>query len=59
MIVDIIVIILLLISAFDYEILGLDKAPVCLLRKHKQYFDLFPWIVFAVLVFDLYLNIRS
>jgi hypothetical protein len=60
-IADIIVIILLVIFfisflAYDYETLGLDKAPVSLPPKHKQYFDLVPWIIFAVLVFDLYLK---
>ena len=58
---DIVVIILLVIFfinflVFDYEILGLDKAPISLPHETKQYFDLIPWIVFAVLVFDLYLR---
>ena len=51
---DIVVIILLVIFfisflVFDYEILGLDKAPISLPHETKQYFDLIPWIVFAVL----------
>jgi hypothetical protein len=58
---DIVVIILLVIFfisflVFDYEILGLDKALISLPHETKQYFDLIPWIVFAVLVFDLYLK---
>lgn len=60
-IADIVVIILLVIFfisflAFDYEILGLGKAPISLPHETEQYFDLIPWLVFAVLVFDLYLK---
>jgi hypothetical protein len=44
--------------AFDYELLGLHK-PIIIItipNETKQFFEAIPWIIFGVLVFDIYLK---
>ena len=41
--------------AFDYELLGLHK-PITIPNETEQYFEAIPWILFGVLVFDIYLK---
>ncbi|HKG88034.1 MAG TPA: hypothetical protein VKA95_06880 [Nitrososphaeraceae archaeon] len=60
-IVDIVVLGLLVIFfvgflAFDYELLGFHDSFLRIPHEGKQYFEAIPWIIFAVLVFDLYLK---
>ena len=43
--------------AFDYELLGFHDSFLKIPHEGKQYFETIPWIIFGVLVFDLYLNI--
>ena len=42
--------------AFDYELLGFHDSFLRILHEGKQYFESIPWIIFGVLVFDLYLK---
>jgi hypothetical protein len=58
---DIVVLSLLVIFfvgflAFDYELLGFHDALVRFPHEGKQYFESIPWIIFCVLIFDLYLK---
>lgn len=60
-IADIVVLGLLIIFfvgflAFDYELLGIRDPLVRFPHEGKQYFEAIPWIIFGVLVFDLYLK---
>src|SRR5918999_3010630 len=60
-IADIVVLALLVIFfvgflAFDYELLGLHNPFVRIPHESEQYFEAIPWIIFGVLVFDLYLK---
>jgi hypothetical protein len=60
-IADIIVLGLLIIFfvgflAFDYELLGFHDSFLKIPHEGKQYFEAIPWIIFGVLVFDLYLK---
>jgi hypothetical protein len=60
-IADIVVLVLLVIFfvgflAFDYELLGFHDSFLRIPHEGKQYFEAIPWIIFAVLVFDLYLK---
>src|SRR5918994_4667804 len=60
-IVDIVVLGLLVIFfvgflAFDYELIGLHNSFLRIPHESKQYFETIPWIIFGVLVFDLYLK---
>ncbi len=44
--------------AFDYELLGFHK-PIIIItfpNETEQYFEAIPWIIFGVLVFDIYLK---
>src|SRR3712207_9276811 len=44
--------------AFDYELLGLHR-PIIIItfpNETEQYFEATPWIIFGVLVFDIYLK---
>src|SRR5918999_2594966 len=44
--------------AFDYELLGLHK-PIIIItipNETEQFFEAIPWILFGVLVFDIYLK---
>jgi hypothetical protein len=60
---DIVVLALLVIFffgflAFDYELLGFHK-PIIIItipNETEQYFEAIPWIIFGVLVFDIYLK---
>jgi hypothetical protein len=60
---DIVVLALLVIFffgllAFDYELLGLQK-PIIMItipNEAEQYFEAIPWIIFGVLLFDIYLK---
>ncbi|HET6800028.1 MAG TPA: hypothetical protein VFH25_05645 [Nitrososphaeraceae archaeon] len=42
--------------AFDYELLGLHKPIITIPNETEQYFEAIPWILFGVLVFDIYLK---
>jgi len=42
--------------AFDYELLGFHDSFLRIPHQGKQYFEAIPWIIFGVLVFDLYLK---
>jgi hypothetical protein len=58
---DIVVLSLLVIFffgflAFDYELLGFHKAVIVIPNETEQYFEAIPWIIFGVLVFDIYLK---
>jgi hypothetical protein len=59
---DIVVLALLVIFffgflAFDYELLGFDKPIIITIpNETEQYFEAIPWIIFGVLVFDIYLK---
>src|SRR5918999_749997 len=58
---DIVVLCLLVIFfvgflAFDYELLGFHDPFLKIPHEGKQYFETIPWIIFGVLVFDLYLK---
>jgi hypothetical protein len=60
-IADIVVLALLVIFfvgflAFDYELLGFHDSFIRIPHEGKQYFELIPWLIFGVLVFDLYLK---
>jgi hypothetical protein len=60
-IADIIVLGLLVIFfvgflAFDYKLLGFHDAFIAITDESEQYFEVIPWIIFGVLVFDLYLK---
>ena len=58
---DISVLILLVIFflgflAFDYEIFGLHEQIITIPHVMEVYFEFVPWIIFVVLVFDLFLK---
>ena len=59
---DIVVLALLVIFffgflAFDYELLGFHKPIIITIpNETEQYFEAIPWIIFGVLVFDIYLK---
>ena len=60
-VVDITVLCLLVIFfvgflAFDYELLGFHGPLVAIPHGSEQYFEVIPWIIFGVLLFDLYLK---
>jgi hypothetical protein len=42
--------------AFDYELLGFHDPFLKIPHEGKQYFETIPWIIFGMLVFDLYLK---
>ena len=42
--------------AFDYEFLGFHVPLISIPHESEQYFETIPWIIFGVLVFDLYLK---
>ena len=43
--------------AFDYELLGFHKPVIITIpNETEQYFEAIPWIIFGVLVFDIYLK---
>jgi hypothetical protein len=42
--------------AYDYELLGFHDAIIRIPDEGKQYFESIPWIIFSVLIFDLYLK---
>jgi hypothetical protein len=59
---DIVVLALLVIFffgflAFDYELLGFHKPIIVTIpNEMEHYFEAIPWIIFGVLVFDIYLK---
>ena len=60
-IADIIVLGLLVIFfvaflAFDYELLGFHDPIITIPHESERYFEVIPWLIFGVLVFDLYLK---
>ena len=42
--------------AFDYEIFGLHEQIIAIPHELEVYFEFVPWIIFIVLVFDLFLK---
>ena len=42
--------------AFDYELLGFHDPFIAIPHEIEQYFEVIPWIIFGVLLFDLYLK---
>jgi hypothetical protein len=42
--------------AFDYELLGFHDPLIAIPHESEQYFEVIPWIIFGVLLFDLYLK---
>jgi hypothetical protein len=42
--------------AFDYEIFGLHEQIIAIPHEMEVYFEVAPWIIFLVLVFDLFLK---
>jgi hypothetical protein len=62
-IADIVVLGLLVIffvgfMAFDYELLGFHDPLIAIPHESERYFEVIPWIIFGVLVLDLYLKYR-
>ncbi|HEX5977662.1 MAG TPA: hypothetical protein VFY68_10315, partial [Nitrososphaeraceae archaeon] len=62
-VVDITVLCLLVIFfvgflAFDYELLGFHDPLITIPHESEQYFEVIPWIIFGVLLFDLYLKYK-
>ncbi len=60
-IADIVVLCLLVIFfvgflAFDYELLEFHDPLIIIPHESEQYFEVIPWIIFGVLLFDLYLK---
>jgi hypothetical protein len=60
-IADIVVLSLLVIFfvgflAFDHELLGFHDPFITIPHESEQYFEVIPWIIFGVLLFDLYLK---
>jgi hypothetical protein len=60
-IADIVVLSLLVIFfvgflAFDYELLGFHDPFITIPHESEQYFEAIPWVIFGVLLFDLYLK---
>ena len=60
-IADIVVLCLLIIFfvgfiAFDYELLGFHNPLITIPYESEQYFEVIPWIIFGVLLFDLYIK---
>ena len=60
-IADIVVLFLLVIFfvgflAFDYELLGFHDPLIPIPHESEQYFEVIPWIIFGVLLIDLYLK---
>jgi hypothetical protein len=58
---DIVILCLLVIFfagflAIDYELLGFHDPFITIPHESEQYFEVIPWIIFGVLVFDLYLK---
>ncbi len=59
--IDIAVVVLLAIFfvsflAFDYALLGLHESPVHIPHELESYFELIPWIVFGLLLVDIYIK---
>jgi hypothetical protein len=42
--------------AFDYEIFGLHDQIIAIPNEIEVYFEFVPWVIFIVLVFDLFLK---
>ena len=53
-VIGIVFLILIGFLAFDYEYFSFKEQIIKIPYHMKVYFDLLPWILFAVLVFDLY-----
>ena len=57
-VIGIVFLILIGFLAFDYEYFSFKEQIIKIPYHMKVYFDLLPWILFAVLVFDLYFKFR-
>jgi hypothetical protein len=61
---DIAVSVLIMIFFIGYlnlhsELIGLDQHPIPVTRDVEEFWDLFSWIVFGALAFDIYLKYRA
>ena len=56
--IGIVFLILIGFLAFDYEYFNFKEQIIKIPYHMKIYFDLLPWILFAVLIFDLYFKFR-
>src|SRR5687767_2587153 len=57
-VIGLVFLILIGLLAFDYEYFSFKEQIVKIPYHMKIYFDLLPWILFAVLVFDLYFKFK-
>jgi hypothetical protein len=57
-VIGIVFLILIGFLAFDYEYFSFKEQIIKIPDHMKIYFDLLPWILFAVLVFDLYFKFK-
>ena len=57
-VIGIVFLILIGFLAFDYEYFNFKEQIIKIPYHMKVYFDLLPWILFAVLGFDLYFKFR-
>ncbi len=57
-VIGIVFLILIGFLAFDYEYFSFKEQIIKIPYHMKVYFDLLPWILFVVLVFDLYFKFR-
>ncbi|HEX2406457.1 MAG TPA: hypothetical protein VHJ38_04530 [Nitrososphaeraceae archaeon] len=57
-VIGIVFLILIGVLAFDYEYFSFKEQIIKIPYHMKIYFELLPWILFAVLVFDLYFKFK-
>ena len=57
-VIGIVFLILIGLLAFDYQYFNFDEQIIKIPYNSKIYFDLLPWILFGVLVVDLYFKFR-
>ena len=57
-VIGIVFLILIGFLAFDYEYFSFKEQIIKIPYHMKIYFELLPWILFAVLVFDLYFKFK-
>lgn len=60
-VIDITVVVLLVVFfvsflAFDYALFGLHESPIHIPHELEPYFELIPWIVFGLLLVDIYIK---
>ncbi len=45
--------------AYDYSLFGLHEGPIHLPHEWHEYFELLPWIIFGLLLVDIYIKYRK